>query len=88
MQEFFGRNDDYILSELELSLKDIELTADVSQSGKVSFQSNARSQFAENIFDLSSLRPLSAIKIRPSFSDGKFYPRKNLKIRYSFITAK
>ena len=43
--------------------------------------------FAENIFDLSSLRSLSAIKIRPSFSDGKFFPRKNLKIRYSFVTA-
>ena len=88
MQEFFGRNHGYILSELDLSLKDIELTANVSQSGKVSFQSSARSQFADNIFDPSSLRSLSAIKIRPSFSDGKFYPRKNLKIRYSFVTAK
>ena len=88
MQEFFGRNHSYILSELELSLKDIELTANVSQSGKVSFQSSARSQFAENIFDPSSLRSLSVIKIRPSFSDGKFYPIKDLNIRYSFITAK
>ena len=41
-----------------------------------------------NIFDPSSLRSLSAIKIRPSFWDGKFYPRQNLKIRYSFVTAK
>ena len=88
MQEFFGHNHAFILSELELSLKDIELTANVSQSGKVSFQISARSRFAENIVDPSSLRSLSAIKIRPSFSDGKFYPRKNLKIRYSFISAK
>jgi len=88
MQEFFGRNHGYILSELELSLKEIELTANVSQSGEVSFQSSAHSQFDENTFDPSSLRSLSVIKIRPSFLDGKFYPRKNLNIRYSFITAK
>ena len=88
MQEFFGRNHSYILSELELTLKDIQLTANVSRSGKVSFQSSTRSQFAENIFDPSSLRSLSVIKIRPSFSDGKLYPIKNLNIRYSFITAK
>ena len=88
MQEFFGLNHSFILSELELSLKHIELTANVSRSGKVSFHNSTRSRFAENILDPSSLRSLSAIKIRPSFSDGKFYPRKNLKIRYSFITAK